>query len=133
MKAINTILDVRKPEILISGLESFTAILRNKTEVKNVDVQLYLDDFEKLLFKMEYIDAKTLDIAIIKKHRAKLVALQRDFYSDDDSRDFKYFIKWAYAFADHAILVLGASTIQKEIVEVSKELENMKMKKFAFV
>jgi hypothetical protein len=39
--------------------------MRNKIEVKNVDVQLYLEDFEKLQFKMEYLDGSTLDLKVV--------------------------------------------------------------------
>jgi hypothetical protein len=45
---INSVLDIRKPDTLVKGLEAFVGLLRNKKEVKNVDVQLYLEDFEKL-------------------------------------------------------------------------------------
>lgn len=62
LDAINAVLDVRKPDVLIEGLEALVGLLRNKVEVKNVDVQLYLESFEKLKFKMEYLDGSTLDI-----------------------------------------------------------------------
>lgn len=65
---INAILDVRKPETLVAGLEAFVGLLRNKLEVKNVDVQLYLENFEKLKFKMEYLDGSSLDLNVVKKH-----------------------------------------------------------------
>ena len=45
---INAVLDIRKPGVLVRGLEGFVGLMRNKKEVKNVDVQLYLEDFEKL-------------------------------------------------------------------------------------
>ena len=75
LKELNKILDQQKSEvaILIKGLEAFCAILRNKDECKNVDVQLYLEDYEKLRFKLEYIDAKTLTAKNVRKHRERLV------------------------------------------------------------
>lgn len=58
--------------------------MRNKENAKNVDVQLYLEDFEKLQFKLEYLDAKTLESANVK-HNGENLAKCEDFTGDLNS------------------------------------------------
>lgn len=119
---------MKKSEItvLIKGLEAFTALLRNKDEAKNVDVQLYLEDFEKLRFKLEYIDAKTLTAKNVRKHRERLVENQKALQSSEKLSKFKVFIEWGIQFADYALIVLGESEAQKDIEENDKLLRRLK-------
>jgi len=67
-KALDADTKDHTPTNLIEVIQHFVGLLRNKKEAKNVDVQLYLEDFVKLQFKLEYIDARTLTTEIVKIH-----------------------------------------------------------------
>lgn len=101
--------------------------MRNKDECKNVDVQLYLEDYEKLRFKLEYIDAKTLTAKNVRKHKDRLIANLKDLQTSEKLSKFKVFIEWGIQFADYALIVLGESEAQKDIEEADKKLRSLKI------
>lgn len=122
---INSVLDIRKPETLVTGLEAFVGLLRNKKEAKNVDVQLYLEDFEKLQFKMEYLEGSTLDLECVEIHYKSLQAIKNKFDSDEDSEAYIYIVEFGIAFAEYAKAALASSSVDKTIKALTKEIETM--------
>jgi len=68
IKKLNIKLEATKPANLISMLETFVALLRNKTTANHVDVKLYLEDVSKLKFKMKTIDCTKLDVKLVTLH-----------------------------------------------------------------
>lgn len=125
LESINSILDIRKPDVLVEGLEAFVGLLRNKLEVKNVDVQLYLEDYEKLRFKMEYLDGSTLDLNAVKRHEKALKEVKDRFNNDEDASPYVYIIEFGLAFAEYAQAALASSSVAKQIKELSREIDMM--------
>ena len=66
--ALNILFENTSPITLIGGLETLVALLRNHTSATNVDVELYFQDFTKLILKLQRIDPATLDRHIVDKH-----------------------------------------------------------------
>jgi len=52
---------------LRKGIEAFVALLRNTVDADATDVEIYLQDYNKLIWKLEKIDAKTLDIDNVQR------------------------------------------------------------------
>jgi len=107
-------------------LEPFVGLLRDKKDANNVDVQLYLEDFEKLQFKLEYLDAKTLNSDNVH-HNANL--LREAPTISGAFSEVNQFKEWGNLFVAHALLVLGESEAQAEINALQKELDNLIMEK----
>lgn len=99
--------------------------MRNKIEVKNVDVQLYLEDYEKLQFKMEYLDGSTLDLKVVQKHAKALKKVKDSFEKDEDSSTYTYIIEFGLAFAEYAEAALASSSVSKDISDLNKQIESM--------
>lgn len=110
----------KAPTTLVDGLESFVSILRNRRQASNIDVEMYFKDFSKLILKMQRLDATTLDLDIVQRHREHLALLSHGF-SDPTHADFRtnapyaVFIAWAQNFCEYAIRVLLASEEQTYI------------------
>ena len=101
--------------------------MRDKKDANHVDVQLYLEDFEKLQFKLEYLDAKTLNSENVH-HNAKLLnEAPTIFGAFSEVNQFK---ECGNLFVAHALLVLGESEAQAEINALQKELDNLIMEKY---
>lgn len=67
LKTINLDLENTKPLKLTKGLEAFVALLRNKEAATAIDVKLYLEDFDKLQFKLRTINGRNLNAQVVKK------------------------------------------------------------------
>lgn len=63
--ALNILFQNTSPITLVNGLETLVALLRNHTSATNVDVELYFQDFTKLILKLQRIDPATLDMHIV--------------------------------------------------------------------
>lgn len=100
--------------------------MRDKKDAGNVDVQLYLEDFEKLQFKLEYLDAKTLNSENVH-HNEKL--LKESPTISGSLQDVNNFREWGVLFVAHALLVLGESEAQAEINELQAKLDKLIMMK----
>jgi hypothetical protein len=53
---------------LVTGIQLFVALLRNNKSATNVDVELYLKDYEKLMFKLRRADASGLSTSTVTFH-----------------------------------------------------------------
>lgn len=105
---------------LSKGLEHFVGLLRNKKKAKNVDVQLYLEDLDKLKFKMEYLRGEELTLEVVKLQKKSLEAIQSKFESDEVSKGYSYFIKFGIAFAEYAEKALALTECNRKIEEFNK-------------
>lgn len=87
------------------------ALLRNNKSASNVDVELYFQDFSRLVFKLENIDASHLDLDIVEHHKqsfAKILPSFKEVKHEDFklNNQFASFIDWSVYFCDYAILLL---------------------------
>jgi hypothetical protein len=111
---LNKIFQNKSPLSLISTFETIIALLRNHHTATNVDVELYLIDYTKLMLKLQRIDAATLDINVVQLHREALARHIKSF-AEPSHEDFKTnspfvaFVCWAQNFCEYAIKVLLAT------------------------
>lgn len=76
-KKVNLILGESSPEVLIGGLETLVALMRNHHKASNVDVEIYFKDFNKLTKKMLSMDGAESDEQIVTAH-LEAIQKQRD-------------------------------------------------------
>ncbi len=55
---------------LIAGIASLVALLRNNKTATNVDVELYLASFEKLMFKLRRAEVDKISLSTVQFHQA---------------------------------------------------------------
>ena len=125
---LNKILEIKMPTFLIMELEALISMLRDKVEANHVDVKFYLEDFEKFKFKMEYIDATTLNIDNVKAQRETMKRHRDDMRKEEESAKFDYIVEWGLQFAKHAIGVLEVSDQQKKIAALELKIKNAYIK-----
>jgi len=65
-------LEIENNESLVKGIETLVAILRGHRTANNVDVELYLSDFDKLMYKLKRADVENLNLPLIQMQKAKL-------------------------------------------------------------
>ena len=130
VKKLNEILSKHSPASLIAALECFVALLRNHTHATNVDVELYFQDYTKLLLKLQRIDPITLDMNIIAAHEKTLQELSADF-TNASHADYKYnshfapFIEWGLKFCEYSRYALEAHKIQDEYQSATDRIEQI--------
>lgn len=109
-------------------METLVALLRNHTFATNVDVELYFQDFTKIVLKMQRLDAAALDIRIVQQHREHLALISHTF-SDPTHADFKNnapfaaYISWAQNFCEYAVKILLATEEQTAADVLNKKKE----------
>lgn len=110
---------------LIAGMESFVGLLRGQKTANNVDVELYLADFAKLMFKLKRADVEHLTLPIIQIHRTKLEKVMPAF-TESSNPDYAVcveyypYIKWAVHYCAYAEAQL-VSTADKCGSDIHKE------------
>lgn len=81
-------LELENNESLVKGMECLVAILRGHRTANNVDVELYLTDFDKLKYKLKRADVENLTLPLIQMQKAKLTKLWPSF-TDEANPHFK--------------------------------------------
>lgn len=98
--------------------------MRGRKDAKNVDVELYLDDYEKLMFKIEYIDASQNDsenpLEGVRKNKGRLEDATN---LQGEEADYNIFKEYGIKFAVYALLVLSEAEAQKEIEAIKKQID----------
>ena len=89
--------------------------MRNHEEANSIDVELYFRDFNKLVLKMQRLDAATLDLALIKKHRIGLKAYLGET-NDKKYEEFLPLIEWGAEFCNYAEKVKNVQGKQDNIL-----------------
>lgn len=82
---INKYLENDSPQLLIQGLEEFVALLRNAKTASNNDVELYMASHEKLIIKLQRINASDLTYTTVERHRDAFNNLITSFQRGEDS------------------------------------------------
>lgn len=99
VKKLNVTLTKKSPGTLIDGLEHFVAVLRNHKAATNVDVELYFQDFSRLILKLQRIDATQLHNDVVLHHKNAFVSIKPAF-NDEKHADYKInspfaaFVNW---------------------------------------
>lgn len=130
LKKINHKLDSSRPDDIISLLETFVALLRNKTQATHVDVKLYLQDHAKLQFKLRTIEATKLDHEVVTKHANALndkLGKKEMGFTDPTADNWEYnvFYAWADSFAHYAEYFLDQKDLHEQQAETRNNIANL--------
>jgi hypothetical protein len=114
---------------LITGLETLIALLRNTKSANAEDVELYLREYPKFIYKLESIDAGSLDLEIVKEHLSNFIKILPSFTLDKDSNnkfnEFAVLFKWGSQYCKYAIQVLKANHEQNTIEDLKQQKEDI--------
>lgn len=104
---LNKILLKSSPPSLCEGLESLVALMRNHSHATPIDVELYFRDFNKIVLKMQRLDAAALDSEFIEKHQGDLQRIKPHFVDSTNSdfkknNEFAPLIEWGCEFCVYA-------------------------------
>lgn len=132
IKQINAIFDrdAKAPGVLIEGMETFVALLRNAKRANNVDVELYFGSYEKLIIKLGRIDPAQLKYDIVVIHQEKLSGLVKRFSGMDEGVNldaYRPIMEWAAAFADYALKALEMAEKTKMIAKEEKNIKQQEL------
>jgi len=89
LNELNDIFEKSKEDDLITGIETFVALLRNKEKANQVDVKIYLSDLSKLQFKMNTIQPEALTIGIVQKHIETFDKISK-FFKNPDTVEYRF-------------------------------------------
>lgn len=121
---LNKILNKNSPSSLCEGLESLVALMRNHEVATPIDVELYFRDFNKIVLKMQRLDAAALDRDLIEKHRVDLQNIKPHF-TDQNSSDYRKnsefapLIEWGCEFCVYAQKVKNIQQMQDDITDLN--------------
>ena len=129
---INTIFEDNNPAKLSAALEVFVALLRNKTNSKPVDVELFFKDHAKLVSKMAkhettYCSLDTIKWAETAIANARALSIEPE-YARLDVSAIDTFLEWSSAFCAAAKIDLSLKSLEKEILDIQLDLERSRLK-----
>lgn len=89
------------------GIQGFVAMLRNNKTGTNVDVELYLKDFDKLMFKLRRADVSGISLATVTHHQRELQKVSGAFTQTSHPDygaccEYACYIAWAQCFVEYA-------------------------------
>lgn len=84
---IYKLLNKKHPEALGKMAECMVALLRGQNYANSGDVELYLKNYQGLIYKMQRIDPATIPEECVKINEKKLEAMIKSFTEADD-KDF---------------------------------------------
>jgi len=117
VKNVNKTLENDSPAGLISVLEIFVSVLRNKPNTKPVDVELFFKDFDKLFAKMGRMESTDCSFDLVDKN---LKAIQSVASTVGDLDINQVYLDWTESF-------LQAAKIDLRMVKLLSELEDLKL------
>jgi hypothetical protein len=113
---------------LVAGIQSMVALLRNNKTANNVDVELYLKDFDKLMFKLNRADVTGLTISTVNYHQKEIQKIVGAFTTSSHADysvccEYSEYIMWAQAFAEYAqyAIVLISENAGNDVLGDAKE------------
>ena len=101
VKKLNNILEEKSPQSLTQYLEVLVALLRNKDQAKEFDVECYFKDYFKLQRKLMKLEPLEHDLERVKRLSNELNQLKPAFLKDFP--EFKCFAEWADNWCPYAI------------------------------
>jgi len=125
VKKLNIKLDSTKPADLINMLETFIALLRNKSVANHVDVKLYLQEVSKLKFKMKTIDCTKLDVKLVKAHQARIKEMAPCFKETGENGEYSCFHEWSTNFCSYAVDLLMQKSFHDNKSELTDTVANL--------
>jgi len=122
------------PEFIIDFFEHLVGLLKPKEVPTNRDVELYLRNYDRLVYKMDYMveNAHLVSSAILKYHKDALAVLKPKFDAPngDNEQATSLFMTWADQFCIHAAQAggwegdrLGLEGLKSQLVVLNMELD----------
>lgn len=118
---MNLTLENDSPASLVSVLQVFISVLRNKPNTKPVDVELFFSDYDKLRAKMGRIESTDCDFALVDSNLVKIEQIQKGAYDSAAMQPFQCYMDWTINF-------LKAAQIDLKMVRLLAEQEEIKLK-----
>lgn len=135
VKRVNTILDKHAPPVLVSALEAFVAVLRNKNSSAPVDVQLFFSDPKKLRTKLGRMDTTEVDYQIMLNKAEQLTKIKAQMSGSvtlDGKQvnlgDFAFMVDWALNFCEAAKIDLAKKGKEALIEQKQQEIDRAQLK-----
>ena len=102
---IYKLLDKKHPEALGKMAEAMIALLRGQNNANSNDVELYLKNYQGLMYKMQRVDPALIPEECINLNENKLQALIKSFTESDDkdfpvNSQFVHMFAWSMNFAN---------------------------------
>ena len=124
VKDINKIFLSSKPDQLIEGIEPFVAILRNKMDAENVDVELFFKKHANLVAKMKRMEMRDMQEQVVSSKLAIIEPLIKQWQATEgaekgDICQFAVLLQWAKSFCEGAKIELTLKQ-QEEAAEESR-------------
>lgn len=126
LEEINKLFLSDKPELLIQGIEPFVAILRNKMEADNVDVELFFKKHANLVAKMKRMEMRDMAEQVVESKLAAIQPLIKTWEgterAEQDISEYTVLLKWAVSFCEGAKIELKLKK-QEEAVENARKAQ----------
>jgi hypothetical protein len=78
------LLDKKHPEALGKMSEAMIALLRGQNNASSGDVELYLKNYQGLIYKMQRVDPAEIPEECVKLNEQKLTSLIKSFTESED-------------------------------------------------
>lgn len=133
IKKFNELLYEETPAVLIAGIEPFVALLRNKEQANNVDVELFFKVPANLISKLGRMDMASMDEAVVSMKLEELnAALGPIEQAKGDTpktnfAQYALFIKWGISFCRGAQIDLKIKQQEDRVTELQKDLTQKKI------
>lgn len=126
VEEINKLLLSDKPELLIMGIEPFVAVLRNKMDADNVDVELFFKKHANLVAKMRRMEMRDMQQNVVESKLQAISPLIQQWEAtertEQDISEYSVLLKWAKAFCEGAQIELKLKN-QEEAVEQARKAQ----------
>ena len=119
------ILDKKAPEALSKMCESMVALLRGQKSASSSDVEMYLKNYDGLMYKMQRVDPAEVPEDSVKLNEKKLEELTKGFTEQDQpdfnvNSDYVHLFAWASNFCSVCKLCRSQRFLEKKLEEMAK-------------
>ena len=108
VKNVNKVLYAEAPKVLIAGIEPFVAVLRNKKDANNVDVELFFKKHANLIAKMKRMDMRSMQADVVNMNLDRLekalgpMKNSSGSQGHEDASEFTVLVEWGINFCKGA-------------------------------
>ena len=116
-----------RTESLVEGVELFVASLRCAKKASNVDVELYLKDHTKLIWKMKQANCEKAVFENVKEIQERLEKIMKDVFKNRSHehnkicQEYTHFIEWAIQFCKYGLQFLKMDYEVKKIAGLQSQ------------
>lgn len=125
-----------RTESLVEGIELFIASLRCVRKASNIDVELYLKDHTKLIWKMKQANCDAALYDNVIEIQMKLEKIMEEAFTNCSHphnkvcKEYTHFIEWAIQFCKYGLQFLKMSYEMKKIAGLQKQKQSLMDEKY---